>query len=150
MRWFVPATIRLEAEGASQAGVALVVATESRSDGATEYDIGQRSFKKEWPHYIRVHHAEFVTGDMANGVSLNQLMDSLGSDAFASTQRHATEGAGNTNPRHAYQQQAAVELTREGQAWLNERLEQAFEQHGRIGAATLQGLDWPVDRVSSR
>jgi hypothetical protein len=117
-------------------------------DDATEHDIEQRSFKKEWPHYIRVHHAEFVTGDMSNGISLNELMAQLGSASFASTKRNAAAGRGNTNPHHAYQQQAAVELTREGQAWLNERLERAFEEHGRIGAATLQGLDWPVAEVA--
>jgi hypothetical protein len=118
-------------------------------DDATEYDINQRPFKNEWPHYIRVHHAEFVTGDMANGISLNELMDQLGSASFASTMRNAAAGRGNTNPHHAYQQQPAVELTREGQAWLNERLERAFEEHGQIEPATLQGLDWPVAEVAT-
>jgi hypothetical protein len=96
-----------------------------------------------------VHHAEFVTGDMANGISLNELMDQLGSASFASTKRNAAAGRGNTNPHHAYQQQPAVELTREGQAWLNERLERAFEEHGQMEPATLQGLDWPVAEVAT-
>ncbi len=121
--------------------------TEGR-DYATEYDMDRRPFKKEWPHYIRVHHAEFVTGDMANGISLNELMDQLGSASFASTKRNAADGRGNTNPRHAYQQQPAVELTREGHAWLTKRLDLAFEEHGQLEPAIIQGLDWPVAEVT--
>ena len=65
-------------------------------------DIARRRWKEKWPRYIRVHHAEFVAGTMANGISLNELMDTLGSDSFASTQRNATRGTGNTDPRRAY------------------------------------------------
>ena len=130
-------------------GRAIGLEHQDERDVASVHDIEERSFKERWSYYIRVHHAEFVSGEMANGVSLNELMTSLGSDAFASTQRHAMEGAGNTNPRHSYQQHAAVELSREGQAWLNVRLEQAFEEHGRMSRATLQGLDWPVAEVTT-
>jgi hypothetical protein len=49
---------------------------------------------------------------------------------------------------HAYQQQPAVELTCEGQAWLNERLERTFEEQGQMEPATLQGLDWPMAEVA--
>ena len=80
-------------------------------DDASAEDIELRSWRKEYPRYIRVHHAEFVAGTMANGISLNELMDALGSDSFASTQRNAGLGTGNTYPRRAYRQQAAVELS---------------------------------------
>ena len=39
-------------------------------DDATPADIGRRPWKENWPHYIRVHHAEFLSGSMADGVSL--------------------------------------------------------------------------------
>jgi len=113
-------------------------------DDATEEDIAQRPWKKTWPRYIRVHHAEFVAGEMGNGVSLNELMSTLGADAFLSTQRNKARGEGNTDPRRAYRQQAAVELSREGLSWLSERLQAAFEEHGKIPQDTLDQLDWPV------
>ena len=113
-------------------------------DVATRHDIEERPFKERWSYYIRVHHPEFVAGEMGNGVSLNEMMDELGQDSFAPTQRNAAKGTGNVDPRHSYQQHAAVELSRGGRTWLNVRLERAFEEHGRIDAATLQGLDWPV------
>jgi hypothetical protein len=117
-------------------------------DDATAEDIARRDWKPRWPHYVRVHHAEFVGGTLANGISLNALMDALKSDAFAPTQRNAAKGNGNTNPRRAYRQQASVELTQEANAWLNERLQQAYLQHGRLAPAALEQLDWPAVPVS--
>jgi hypothetical protein len=81
---------------------------------------------------------------MANGVSLNELMDTLGADAFLPTQRNKTRGEGNTDPRKAYRQQAAVELSREGMSWLSEQLQAAFDEHGKVPQDTLDGLDWPA------
>jgi len=113
-------------------------------DDATASDIALRPWKEKWPRYIRVHHAEFVAGRMENGVSLNELMDTLGADSFAPTQRNTLRGEGNTDPRKAYRQQAAVELSAEGFSWLGERLQAAFDEHGMVPQDTLDQLDWPV------
>lgn len=112
-------------------------------DDATPEDIARRDWKAKWPRYIRLHHAEFVAGDMANGISLNELMNSLGANSFAPTERNAARGEGNTDPRRAYQQQAAVELSAKGVAWLSERLQAAFDRHGKIPVSELNELDWP-------
>lgn len=124
-------------------GRAIGMKHEPGRDDATPADIAQRPWKAQWPRYIRVHHAEFVAGTMENGVSLNELMDTLGADAFAATQRNAARGEGNTDPRRAYRQQAAVELSGEGISWLGERLQTAFEEHGKVPPDTLDKLDWP-------
>ena len=112
-------------------------------DDASESDIAQREWKTRWPHYIRVHGAEFVDGTLGNGVSLNELMDTFGPDAFASTQENLARKSGNTNPRKAYSQQAAVRLSAQGMNWLNERLEKSLLEHGRITPSVLKNLDWP-------
>jgi len=112
-------------------------------DDATAADKGLRPWKEIWPRYIRVHHAEFVAGTMANGVSLNELMDALGSDSFASTKRRAAAGEPDINPRRSYGQQQDVELSEEGLIWLHARLEAAFSEHGKISEAELDQLDWP-------
>ncbi|MGA7450862.1 MAG: hypothetical protein WBW73_06155 [Rhodoplanes sp.] len=88
--------------------------------------------------------AEFVASSMANGVSLNELMDALGANSFAPTQRNALRGEGNFDPRKAYRQQAAVELSGEGLSWLRDRLQAAFEAHGTMPQGTLDNLDWPA------
>ena len=80
---------------------------------------------------------------MVNGVSLNALMEALGPDSFRPTQRNAARGQGNTDPRRAYRQQPAVELTGQSLAWLNDQLEVAFAAHGKVPADDLTKLDWP-------
>ncbi len=112
-------------------------------DDATDADITLRPWKTDWPHYVRVHHPEFLAGNLSNGLSLNELMDQLESNAFASTLRNLAQGKGNTDPRKAYLQQAAVELTPEGFSWVNERLERAFAQHGKLTPADMAHLDRP-------
>lgn len=113
-------------------------------DDATPADIALREWKKIWPRYVRVHHAEFVRGRLDNGVSLNALMNELKARSFAATFRNASRGAGNTDPRKAYRQQAAVELSTEGAAWLVEKLEAAFRRNGKCAPAELAALDWPA------
>lgn len=110
-------------------------------DDASREDIRRRSWREDYSRYIRVHHAEFVAGTIANGISLNELMDALGSDSFASTQRHATCGTGNTNPRRAIMRKAAVELSSQAIAWLDRRLQAAFDAHGRVPQDTLDQID---------
>ncbi|WP_164779932.1 phospholipase D family protein [Mesorhizobium sp. M7A.F.Ca.US.011.01.1.1] len=112
-------------------------------DDATPEDIQLRPFKQNWPRYVRVSNAEFVAGTMANGVSMSELMTTLGSDSFIPTQRNARQGEGNTDPRRAYMQQAAVELSNEGRGWLAERLQSAFDLHGKLPQDALDQLDWP-------
>lgn len=113
-------------------------------DDATPDGITLRSWEATWSRYIRVHHAEFVASSMANGVSLNELMDALGANSFAPTQRNALRGEGNFDPRNAYRQQAAVELSGEGLSWLRDRLQAEFEAHGTMPQGTLDNLDWPA------
>ena len=124
-------------------GRAIGMKHEPGRDDATPEDIALRPWKETWPRYIRVHHAEFVAGSMENGISLNELMDTLGADSFAPTQRNLASGKGNTDPRRAYMQQAAVKLSDEGLSWLSERLQVAFDTHGKVPLETLDNLDWP-------
>lgn len=112
-------------------------------DDATPEDVERRTWKATWSRYIRVHHAEFVAGTMANGVSLSELMEALGASSFSPTKRNDLRGKGNTDPRRAYQQQAAVELSAEGSAWLGTRLQAAFDRHGKVPLDDLEKLDWP-------
>ena len=110
-------------------------------DDATLADIERYEWRKKWSRYIRVHNAEFVNGTLENGVSLNELMDNLKANSFNSTQRNAVLGEGNTNPRRAYRQQAAVELSAEGFSWLAERLQAAFEAHGKVPLDSIEDIE---------
>jgi hypothetical protein len=112
-------------------------------DDASSADIKRRDWKRKWPHYVRVHHAEFIAGTLSNGISLNEMMETLGQNSFASTQRNAKRGKGNVDPRRAYRQQAAVELSPQGLMWMNERFERAYTRYGKLPNQSLAQLDWP-------
>ena len=125
-------------------GRAVAVKYTQGKDDATKVDYDLRWWMKEkWPHFIRVHHGEFVAGTMANGVRLSHLMNALGTNSFATTQARAARGVKKIVVRRAYGRQAAVRLSKEGLDWLNARLEQAFHDHGKISPQQLQTLDWP-------
>lgn len=121
-------------------GRAVAVQHEEGVDDATDAEIAARDWKARWPHYIRVHHPEILAGTLGHGIPLSELMNALRSDAFAPTQRNAAKGSGNTDPRRAYLQQAAVELTAEGYDWLNTRLDDAFTQFGKLPQSVLDQL----------
>lgn len=112
-------------------------------DDVTDADIRRIPWRKDYPHYTRVYGAEFVRGTLVNGVSRNELMDSLGSDSFLSTQQNAMQGHGNTDPRRSIRQHASVRLTTEAYEWLENHLQIAFETHGKISEQELATLYWP-------
>jgi hypothetical protein len=125
-------------------GQAIALAHVQGRDDATDADIKLRPWKATWPHYVRVHQARFVAGSLGNGVSMNQMMEILQSDTFRSTRENAEKGLGNIDPRKAYLQQPAVELTAAGKGWLEEHLQIAIEKYGVVPPADMETLDWPA------
>lgn len=121
-------------------GRAVGIAYVDDRDDASPADIALRPWRSVWSRYIRVHHAEFVAGSMENGVSLNELMDDLGANAFAVTQSNAATGEGDINPRHAYRQAAHVKLSAESSAWLRDRMQASFDVHGTVPQVLLDEL----------
>lgn len=126
-------------------GRALAMEHRPGRDDATAEDIRLRPWKSRWPCYIRVHDAEFVDGTMRNGVSLNQMMDELGADAWASTSQRATQtGMKDIDPRASLRQQSQLQLTPNSLRWLSEHLEQRFNADGKVSQEELAKLDWPA------
>ena len=110
-------------------------------DEASCSEKAKMEWKKEWPYYIRVHHAEFVSGTMANGVSLYAMMKELEENSFETTKRNAANGHGNTDPRRAYGQRPDVQLSEEGAEWLYGRLQAAMQTHGTITQREIDQLE---------
>jgi hypothetical protein len=122
-------------------GRAVAMAYEEGRDDASAEDIALRPWLARWPHFIRVHDGEFVDGTLGDGVSLNELMDELGSYAFGPTAENADSGEGNVDPRQSIRQAAAIRLSEAGLSWLNEELERAFRKQGKLRADRMPGLD---------
>jgi hypothetical protein len=123
-------------------GRGIAMAYEEGRDDAGAEDVARRPWLERWPHFIRVHGAEFVDGTLANGVSLGELMDELGAYAFGPTAENADRGVGNVDPRQSIRQAAAIRLSEAGASWLGEELERVFRRHGRMRAEEMPGLDW--------
>ncbi|MCY3991263.1 MAG: phospholipase D family protein [Caldilineaceae bacterium] len=128
-------------------GRAIAMAHRPGRDDATEADIEMRPRKARWPHFVRVHHAEFVDGTLKNGVSLNELMKTFGADSFESTQKNAASGKGNTKPRAAIRRQPQAKLSTQSLSWLSERLQAAFDTHGKVTLESIEDLDWPDSSI---
>ncbi len=110
-------------------------------DEASSAEKMKMEWKKEWPYYIRVHSAEFVSGAMENGVSLYAMMAELEENAFETTRRNAANGNGNIDPRRAYGQRPDVQLSEEGAEWLYGRLRTALQTHGTISQHEIDKLE---------
>jgi hypothetical protein len=130
-------------------GRAIAIRHVSTRDDATPADIAEHDWKPKWPHYVRVHHGEFVAGTLKHGIRLSDLIRSLGANGFASTKQRLAGGEADVNPRRAYGQQAAVRLSDEGISWLNSRLELAFRNCGKIPPEDLNMLYWPNVQIET-
>jgi hypothetical protein len=123
-------------------GRAVASSYEEGRDDADPEDVELRPWLRRWPHFIRVHGAEFVAGTLANGVSLAQLMDELGPYAFGPTAENMERGRGNVDPRQSIRQAPAIRLSEAGLAWSNDQLEFAFRRFGRLETERIPDLDW--------
>jgi hypothetical protein len=101
-------------------------------DVASAKEIALRPWKEHWANYVRVHDARFVDGTLDDGVSFRAMMEAMKSDSFASTQRHAAAGKGNTDPTIAYNRKPGMLLSDRSRAWIDERLEEKLRRLGEI------------------
>lgn len=101
-------------------------------DVASAAEIAIQPWKAQWPRYVRVHGGRFLNGTLEDGISMSEMMTTLGADAFESTQRNAREGSGNTDPFASYGRKAHMILTDRSRAWIDERLEALLRRHGEI------------------
>lgn len=112
-------------------------------DEASEEDIKLRPWKARWPNYIRVHHAEFISGSLINGIKLSAMLDELRADAFMSTQANSDLNSDKAALYRAIRRQPAMQLTDTARNWLNCQFDNALVTHGRLIPAEMKTLDWP-------
>lgn len=121
-------------------GYAIASKYKEGRDDATPENIKLRNFMGKWSRFIRVHDAQLIDGEMLDGISLNTLMNKFDSSSFVSTAKHKIAGKGNSNPKTAYSQQAAVKLTKESATWLLDKVNDRLQKVGRISYQRLSNL----------
>ena len=76
-------------------------------------------------------HDAFVFGATYAALALmRSIMEAVLRDHYRADGKDLSERI--RNPRRAYLQQAAVELSAEGLSWLGEQLQAAFDTHGKV------------------
>jgi HKD family nuclease len=113
-------------------GRGIAIAHNDRQDMASSEEIKIRPWLVDWPYLVRVHHCEFIGGQLGDGASLNDLIETLGPDSFRSTQERRQAGEQNVNTRQSLARKADVQLSAEGFTWLTSRFENALARHGKI------------------
>jgi hypothetical protein len=122
-------------------GRAIAIAHDPERDVATAAQISHRRWLRQWGHLVCVHHPKFVAGTLANGVSLDDLVEELGPLAFASTKKRLRAGEkNNIQTRRIFSQKPDARLSEEGFAWMTEQFEAALAQHGSIPDARISRL----------
>ena len=94
-------------------------------DVASEKDIENVEWKKDYPIYIRVHSGEFLDTTFDKCPSLKQLMLELKGLSFESTKYQFLNGNVDINPKLSLRRRPDIELSKEGAIWLEQKFEEA-------------------------
>ncbi|MFL6846314.1 MAG: phospholipase D family protein [Allosphingosinicella sp.] len=101
-------------------------------DVATKKEIDARPWKSRYKNYIRVHDAHFVDAELRVGISMAEMLNTLGADAWRSTQENARAGHGNTDPFASYLRKPGMQLTDISRAWIDRRLQGLLRTYGEV------------------
>lgn len=102
-------------------------------DVATKKEIDERWWKKRYRNYIRVHDGHFIDAELEVGISMREMLNELGADAWRSTQENARAGRGkNTDPFASYLRKPGMQLTDISRAWIDRRLQKMLRTHGEV------------------
>jgi HKD family nuclease len=116
--------------------------TEGR-DIASEQEIDERSWKKNWPIYLRVKDPVFINGKMADCILLFDLIDKFDYDSFPSTRRRFDDGEKNIKPTKSLMRKAIIKLTHNSAAWLEQKFDEVVNNIGQVDDTFIQSL--PVE-----
>lgn len=101
-------------------GRAISCAHQDKRDIASAEDIAQRSWKRDYPIYIRVHSGEFLETTLQNCPGLSELMLNFKEYSFKSTKERLSKGI-HIKPRDSLRQKAYIELSEESAQWLENK-----------------------------
>ena len=118
-------------------------------DEATEDEIAERPWKREWPIYLRLINPIFIDGSMGDCVLLYELVKALDYESFPSTKRRYENGERNINPYRSLSQQAYVKLTTTAVEWLEPRFQEALSRVGRVDNTFIEHLPQSQTDIST-
>lgn len=112
---------------------------ESR-DYASEEEIEERTWKKDWPIYLRVINPTFIDGTMTDCIFLSSLISKFDYDSFPSTRARFDNGEKNIMPTKSLMRKAYVKLTHNSAEWLEQEFDERIKNIGQVDNEFLQSL----------
>ena len=121
-------------------GKAVAIKYKDNRDFATENEIKQRPWKKDWPVYLRLKNGEYLDGTLGNFTLMGQLIHDLKYFAFESTKQRFLKGERNINPWKSLSQQPYIKLSLEGAKWVDKRFSYDKYDNGLVDETFLNNL----------
>jgi hypothetical protein len=113
-------------------GRAITYAHNDRRDVANQEDINNIPWLKDWSILIRVKEPIYINSTLKECPKLNDLLNNLDYDSFASTKRRFDRGERNINPRNTLMQKGDVILSNSGAQWMELAFQKAIDNNGKI------------------
>lgn len=95
-------------------------------------DIAHVDWLEYWPILIRLHSTEFIDSTFENCPKMNDMIHELDYASFRPTKDRFDRGEREINPWTSLRQQADIEITELAAQWLEQQLQSAFSDFGKI------------------
>ena len=118
-------------------------------DRATKGEIAERTWKKDWPIYLRITNPVFIDGTLGDCILLYDLIKALDYDSFPTTRQRYDRGERDINPYKSLSQQAYVRLTQNAVEWLEPKFEETLNNIGHVDDSFLQQLPQTQTKIAS-
>jgi len=120
--------------------------TEGR-DIASKQEMAERTWKMNWPIYLRVKDPVFINGTMADGILLSELINQFDYDSFPSTRQRFDDGERDIKPTKSLMRKAYVKLTHNSAAWLEQKFDEAVSNFGQVDDTFIQSLPQTITDI---
>jgi len=121
-------------------GKGIALSHVDKRDYASDEDIKEIDWKKDWPVYIRVKATEFIDGKMADCPKMSKLIHDLQYDSFDKTRQRYLDGGININAWDSLRQQADVQLSEIAAEWMETKFQEAKANFGSVPVEYLSNL----------
>ena len=101
-------------------------------DVASQEDIKHIPWLKDWSILIRIREPIYINSTLSECPKLNDLLNNLDYESFASTKRRFDNGERNINPRNTLMQKGDVILSDSGAQWMELAFQKAIDSNGKV------------------
>jgi len=114
-------------------------------DIASEYEKKERTWKNDYPVYLRLKKSKFINGILGDCILLSDIINKFDYESFDSTSRRYLEGERSINPIKALMQKPYIKLTPKSAGWLESRFSETISLTGKVSSQFIKTL--PISKI---